>query len=363
MTVQTMYIGEIASSEIRGALGSFMNLFITLGFLFVNCIGPFFSFMTVQLIFLVFPCLFVLLFIAMPESPFYLVAQNRKADAVKALQFLRNKPKEELHEEIEIIEGILEDSKAQDESKKSELCKRGNLKALTICGVLFALQQFSGMNGFNFYATTIFLESGSGIDANVAVIIMFAIQLVSSVFTPFVADKWGRKTLLLFSTSASFVFLFIFAGYEFGVKNSIGWISSLHFVPLISLLGYMIAVAFGLGPIPWALTAELFAPTIKKIAMPLMTVIVWVTTFMVTRFFQPISAAIGTEWLFSIFGVFAAVAFVFTMVYVFETKGLSLGDVQQKLHNKPSDQSRPTSRGALPLILNGDSPEDSHRED
>jgi MFS family permease len=31
MTAQTMYIGEIASDDCRGALGSFMQLFIVLG--------------------------------------------------------------------------------------------------------------------------------------------------------------------------------------------------------------------------------------------------------------------------------------------------------------------------------------------
>lgn len=170
MTVQAIYGGEIASDKNRGALGSFMNLFMAIGFLVMNSVGPYLSYTMVQVVLLTVPCLLIATFSLMPESPFYYVARNRKEEAVKALEFLRSHPGEEvLTREIAAIEENIQSSKGDGgKSTFAELLRRRSLKAVMISGVLIACQQLSGINGIFFYTTTIFRESGINLDANVA---------------------------------------------------------------------------------------------------------------------------------------------------------------------------------------------------
>lgn len=329
MTIQAMYIGEIATDDLRGALGSFMNLGMSIGLFLINCIGPYLSFVATQRVLLLFPCAFVLLFALMPESPYFYVAQNRPEDALKSLSFLQGKSTDELADQLKEIEFNIAGS--GEGSGVKELFTAVNLKALTICGVLIAMQQFSGINGISFYASTIFAESGADIDPYHAAIFLSAAQVVTSMIIPFVADKWGRKALLFFSSGTCFLSLLAFTVYAYGTENSVAGIATLTWLPLVALVSYMLFFPCGLASMPWALVSELFAPQVKQIATPIMTVIAWSCTFLIAKFFQPISVAFGTYYVFGFFAAAAAFAFMFTGSVVFETKGLSLSEVQTKL--------------------------------
>ncbi|KAG4078957.1 hypothetical protein HA402_010909 [Bradysia odoriphaga] len=87
--VAPMYIGEIAEKEIRGALGSFFQLMVTTGILFVYAVGYDLNVFTFSIICGVLPLAFAAAFVFMPESPLYLVSKNRSEDAIKSLKWLR----------------------------------------------------------------------------------------------------------------------------------------------------------------------------------------------------------------------------------------------------------------------------------
>lgn len=86
-----MYIGEIAEKEVRGALGSFFQLNVTIGILFVYAIGYGLPVFTFSLICAAIPVVFVAVFVFMPESPLYLVSRGDAEGAVKSLQWLRGR--------------------------------------------------------------------------------------------------------------------------------------------------------------------------------------------------------------------------------------------------------------------------------
>lgn len=69
-----MYTGEIASKNIRGTLGSFFQLMITIGILVAYILGAWVSFTAFNIICTVLPIVFVTIFFFMPESPTYLVS-------------------------------------------------------------------------------------------------------------------------------------------------------------------------------------------------------------------------------------------------------------------------------------------------
>ena len=95
------YIAEIAETKYRGALGTCMQLMVTLGILFINlncntdwrlltgiCIG--------------FPALLALWMFWMPRSPAFLVSRSDVDGARKSLQFFRGK-KANVEPELEQI--------------------------------------------------------------------------------------------------------------------------------------------------------------------------------------------------------------------------------------------------------------------
>lgn len=68
-----MYTGEIAQSEVRGSLGSYFQLMVTIGILFVYAVGAGVGVKWLSIICGIIPLAFGIIFFFMPESPTYLV--------------------------------------------------------------------------------------------------------------------------------------------------------------------------------------------------------------------------------------------------------------------------------------------------
>lgn len=69
-----VYTSEIAEKEVRGALGSYFQLMITLGILFVYVVGGLVAERVLSIICGVIPLIFGAIFYFIPESPEYLLA-------------------------------------------------------------------------------------------------------------------------------------------------------------------------------------------------------------------------------------------------------------------------------------------------
>lgn len=78
----------------------------------------------------------------------------------------------------------------------------------------------------------------------------------------------------------------------------------------------------------------MFSPNIKSVASSIGTSICWIFGFAVTKWFSTIEVAIGSYGAFWLFGCFCCVAFFFVMFIVFETKGLSMQQIQDKLNGR-----------------------------
>lgn len=131
MTAQTMYIGEISSDDCRGALGSFMQIGIVAGILYVYCIGPYVSFIAYQYLCLIIPILFIATFYFMPDSPHFYISKGRKADAIKSLMFLRGKTTEGIQQELDVIQASVVDSMKNKGSVADIFNNAGNVKGKT----------------------------------------------------------------------------------------------------------------------------------------------------------------------------------------------------------------------------------------
>ena len=78
-----MYTGEIAHKDIRGTLGSFFQLMITAGILFVYAIGAGLDVFWMSIVCGLIPIVFGIVFVFMPESPTYLVSKRKAFNTIQ----------------------------------------------------------------------------------------------------------------------------------------------------------------------------------------------------------------------------------------------------------------------------------------
>ncbi|CAG5021092.1 unnamed protein product [Parnassius apollo] len=200
-TISPMYCAEIASDDVRGALGSFLQAFITLGFLLVYGIGPFTSYSIVAYVGVAFVAVFAICFYFMPESPMYHLINNERELAAECLMCIRGRSRAGVEYELnQMAADISASMKKTATPQLADVFRGSNFKAFYISCALVFFQQFSGITAVLFYLNTIFSVTGSDIDPSIATIIIGGVQVVASMITPLVADRLGRRILLLVST-------------------------------------------------------------------------------------------------------------------------------------------------------------------
>ncbi|CAB3258531.1 unnamed protein product [Arctia plantaginis] len=334
-TNSPLYCAEIATVDSRGALGSFLQLFNSAGFLPIYFIGSFASYNTIAYVGCSFVAVFCVGMIFMPESPMYHLTKNDKEAATKCLAKIRGRSPKAVQSELDKMNAEVTTAMARTATIKT-LFQGNNLKAIFICCMLLFFQQFCGIDAVLFYLITIFDASGMRLESSIATIIIGIVLTVASGITSFVVDKYGRRLLLLISTVGTAISMGLLGMYFTLADSHVSVVDNLSFLPILSLVMYIVAFSIGLGPLPWALIGELLPIEVKNIASPIPTSLCWILMFFVTRFFSPIGEAIGMGPEFFTFGVFSILAFFFTLLYVPETKGKTFEEIQDILSGKSS---------------------------
>ena len=86
-----VYTSEISEKEIRGALGSYFQLMVTIGILFTYVVGSAISVFVLSIICGIVPLVFGAIFWLMPETPLYYLRKGQKDRAQASLQWFRGK--------------------------------------------------------------------------------------------------------------------------------------------------------------------------------------------------------------------------------------------------------------------------------
>lgn len=328
-TALPMFVGEISEDAVRGALGSFMQLFITFGLLFSYGIGPYTTIAHFNLACVVMPLLFIFVFfIYVPESPYYLLAIGDKTAAEKSLKKLRSC--ENVDKELEMIKKSVEESLENKANFLDIFKSRGLTKALIISLALVTFQQFSGINVILFYTQTIFEASGSTIPPEISTIIIGVVQIIGSLLTPIFVEKKGKRFLLICS-AVGMTLSEIVLGLYFYLKEHDKNVQSIFWLPVACLIVYMLTYCSGFGPLPWAVMGELFPANIKSSASTVTASFCWILGFIMTKFFANMVDLVGTSGSFWFFSVCCVVAGLFVYKILPETSGKSLQEIQEIL--------------------------------
>ncbi len=321
--IAPLYISEIAPPERRGALVSMNQLAISGGILLSYIVNysfassghwrPMLGLGTVPAALLFFGMCYL------PDSPRGVLLKNGEGEAKKILQKIRGKR---------------EVSKELREMKKSLKSNIRNWKALfsksirRIVWVGFGLaiiQQVTGINTIFYYAPTILNLAGFQ-TATAAILATVGLGLVSflfTIFSLFVIDKLGRRTLLLIGL----------VGMSIGLALLTSSLHDPNLAPLMlfSMCLYIVSFAISLGPIVWLMISEIFPLKVRSVGASLATAMNWICNFLVTVTFLKLVEGEGISWTFGIYLILTLASLLFVYFFIPETRGISLEKIEEDL--------------------------------
>ncbi len=330
-----MYIAEISPARIRGRLVSVNQFAIVWGILVVYLVNYFIARQGAdnwnvewgwRLMFgseaLPAGLLLLLLFLV-PESPRWLTKQKRNDEALKILSRVGGRKQAE-KEMVDIKDAI-----AHESSSLKQLFMPG-MKIVLVIGVALAvLQQVTGINVFLYFGSEIFKKLGSQTDvALLKNVVVGSVNMAFTIVAIWTVDKLGRKPLMILGASGMGICLFIM-GLAAYYQHTAVWMLAL-------ILGYIACFALSVGPVTWVILSEIFPTRIRGRAMAVAVFCLWSANTLVSQTFPMMNE---NKWLvekfhhgfpFWLYGAMCVVLVIFVLIFVPETKGKTLEEIEKR---------------------------------
>lgn len=175
-------------------------------------------------------------------------------------------------------------------------------------------------------STTIFTQSGfsesSALLASMGTGILNWVFALPAFFT---IDSFGRQNLLLFTYPFLAIFLF-WTGFSF-------WIDEVRptRVAMVTTGMYLFEVFYspGSGPVPFTYSAEAFPLHIREVGMSFATATTWTFNFILSFTWPSLLTAFKPQGAFAWYGVWCIIGWVLVLLFVPETKALTLEELDQ----------------------------------
>lgn len=325
-----LYLGEVSSPSNRGSMVTFAMTGFSLGTMTGNIIGAYISMPVFSYISLVPTVTFILLFLWLPHSPHHLVRMGDFEEAEKSI--LRLDPNANAKSEIESLKEFLKSSDAMTlRDKLREFNLPRNRKAGLIVVMLFFIMQFSGINSLVFYAEIVMTAAMVDIIPPATVVMIGgAVGVVSGWLSVYIADKLTRKVMMVASCVGVGTAMGVIAAHFALIHNGFDP-HSLQWVLITAFLLFTFAVCNGLACVPNMILSEIFAPNIKSLAACIASIVLGLFSFAAAMSYQPLASSIGEEYVFLAHALFMVFAVIFASIFVPETKGKTLQEIQDSL--------------------------------
>ncbi|KOS44781.1 hypothetical protein ACN38_g4348 [Penicillium nordicum] len=332
-----LYQSETAPKWIRGTIVGAYQLAITIGLLLAAIVnnatkdrddtGCYRIPIAVQFAWAI---ILVVGMLVLPETPRFLIKQDRYEEATKALARLRrmdvNDPA--VVAELAEIQANHEYEMRLGKATYFEIVRGSIGKRLATGCAVQGLQQLAGVNFIFYYGTTFFQNSGIQ-NSFVITLITSIINVVSTFPGLYMVEKWGRRPLLMFGAVGMCVSQLIVAIVGTAINSEVSNKVLIAFVCI-----YIFFFASSWGPVAWVVTGELFPLKARAKCLSITTATNWLlnwaiayaTPYMVNS--GPGNANLQSK-VFFIWGGFCFVCGVFVYTCIYETKGLSLEQVDE----------------------------------
>jgi sugar porter (SP) family MFS transporter len=351
-----LYMSEIAPRKVRGAIVSGYQFCITIGLMLASCIdyatqnrpdsGSYRIPITIQTLWALILGTGLLL---LPESPRYFVKKGQLDRAAEVLARIRGERQDSDYIQQELAEIV-----ANHEYERQLIpdggyfvswfnCFRGsiwkansNLRRTILGTSLQMMQQWTGVNFVFYYGTTFFMTLGTISNPFLISMITTIVNVCSTPISFWAMEKMGRRPLLIWGALGMLICQFLIA--IIGVADGSNHQAVSAMISFICIYIFFFATTWGPGA--WVVIGEIYPLPIRSRGVALSTASNWlwnciiavITPYMVDTDEGNLGAKI-----FFIWGSLCTLCFLYAYLLIFETKGLTLEQV-----DKMMEESTPT---------------------
>ncbi|NDR54264.1 sugar porter family MFS transporter [Actinomyces sp. 565] len=332
--VVPVYLAELAPYEIRGSLAGRNEMMIVTGQLLAiimnaiigNVWGSQYPWVWRAMFALAaVPAILLLLGVTrLPESPRWLADKGREQEALEILDDLR--PEGRAKPELAEIQAASKEEASRVNMSVKEIFSNKNLVRIVLigCGIGF-FQQTTGINSILYYGERVLEESGFSTGAAlIANIAPATISVIAAVIALQMMDRFSRrKTFLWGYALVAITHVLIATAASVLPENDVK-----PFVLLALIVFFVGSMQLCLNVATWVTLSEIFPLKMRAFGMGLSVFVLWMTNSFLSLAFASVISAIGLSMSFLVFAVLNVIAFVFFFMFVPETKGRTLEQLE-----------------------------------
>ena len=320
--IASVYVGEVVSKDLRDYLGPIGSLTYYAGLVTVYALGLALPWRWLAVVGQLLASVSAILTLVLPESPRYLLDIGDKEEAQEVFTWLYNSSVDSTAE-INAIQ-TANKSHFKSISMYDIISPQFYRPMLLMIGLMF-FNQASGIMAILYYGNNIFINAGYKGNVGVPSVILAIIRCLACLATSFLAERLGRRHLLIFPGFMMAIGC-IGTGLQFYFSTHLDWQSD--WLPLVSLIVYIAFNSVGWGCLPLVYLGEVFEPRMKGMGVTVCMFTRYIVMFLITRFFLVLLDSITPYGTFFLFAGISVLGSLFAILFVPETKGITVEEVQ-----------------------------------
>lgn len=350
--VQPLYLGEIAPTSLRGAMGMGTSIFITGGILTGQVMGlrEFLGreeYWPILLSTTCIPAIVQLLALPFfPESPRYLLIDKGDTEGCKKALKQLHGPNFCDAERDDIEKEKLNSTGVQAKKPWELFTDRSVRWQLLTIFLLNIAQQLNGINAIYFYADYVFRQSGIPEDKIRYVTVgTGACECLTALTCGMLIECLGRKVLIMGGYSLMSLCCVLFT-------LSLTFQDASPIVPYLSMACvFAFILSFGLGPggVTNILTTELFTQSTRPAAYMIAGTVNWCSFFFIGLLFPFIVRGLQ-QYCFLVFLVVCTTVVTYIFLVVPETKNKTFLEIQNEFQSSKNQKTNSVDGSGATLL-------------